>query len=230
MLLLGDDLHILFLSLWLDVHSLATLDVAVSSRRLRPCWLALLQCVRSEAIDGWGHSIPSLVWLSRRGIRVSRLRMKMDTSRIRGCDILLLETSELVHLGLEGCCNISDQCVTDVINRCIKLRSIDLRGCDRVTDVGISALGGGCGQLQSINLSYCDQVTDVGVSALGAGCGQLQSIDLAGCDKVTDASILYLVAGCGKLQSIDLTSCSKVTNACLKSLRMKSAMMNVYQR
>ena len=49
--LLGDDLQILFLSLWLDVRSLSTLDVALSCHRLRPCWMTLLQCLRSPAYD-----------------------------------------------------------------------------------------------------------------------------------------------------------------------------------
>jgi hypothetical protein len=64
----------------------------------------------------------------------------MDTSRVRVCDILLVDTSDIVTLGLRYCRNATDQCVTDVINRCPKLRSVDLRGCYEVTDAGISAL------------------------------------------------------------------------------------------
>ena len=91
--------------------------------------------------------------------------MKMDTSRVRVCDILLIETSDLMALGLRDCFNTTDQCVKDVINRCPKLRSIDLTCCNEVTDAGISALGAGCGQLRSINLTGCDRVTDASVSA-----------------------------------------------------------------
>ena len=140
---LGDDLQILFLSIWLDVRSLSTLDVAVSCHRLRPCWMTLLQCLKSPAVDDWGHSLSSLIWLSRRGIRASRVEMKMDTSRVRVCDILLVETSDILALGLRDCCNTTDQCVMDVINRCPKLRSIDLGGCNKVTDAGVIGLGAG---------------------------------------------------------------------------------------
>jgi hypothetical protein len=42
--------------------------------------------------------------------------MKMDTSRVLVCDILQVETSDLVALGLRKCCNTTDQCVMDVIN------------------------------------------------------------------------------------------------------------------
>ena len=155
--LLSDDLQILVLSLWLDVRGLTTLDVSVSSHRLRPNWLTVHRCLRSDAVDNWGHSVSSLMWLSARGIRASRVRMKMDNSLARGCDILLVDTSDVVHLGLRGCSNMTNQCIVDVVNRCLKLQSIDLGGCSKVTDAGVIALGAGCGQLQSINLHSCSQ-------------------------------------------------------------------------
>ena len=132
--LLSDDLQILLLSFWLDVRSLTTLDVAISSRRLRPSWLTVLRCLRSDAVDNWGHSMLSLMWLSKRGIHASRVEMTMDKSLVRGCDILLVDTSDIVHLGLGGCSNMTDQCIVDIVHRCLKLRSIDIGGCGRVTD------------------------------------------------------------------------------------------------
>ena len=155
--LLSDDIQILIFSLWLDVRSLAILDVAFSSRRLRPSWLTILKRLRSDAIDKWGHSLLSLMWLSKRGIRVSR--MNIDYSPVRGCDILRVDTSDIVHLGLGGSYNITDQCIVDVVCCFLKLRSINLRGCGQVTDAGVTALGAGCGQLQSIDLSSCYKVT-----------------------------------------------------------------------
>ena len=193
--LLSDDLQGFLLSLWLDVHSPLTLDVAVSSYTLRPCWMMLLQDLRCPAMDDWCHSEASLIWLSRRGIRASRLQMEVGTSRVRGCDILLLETSDLVHMGLKGCSNITDQCVMDIVKRCRKLLVIELGDCRKVTDVGVTALGAGCGKLQSIDLSYCNKVTDAGARALSHGCGQLQSIDLSDCYEVTNAGVTALSHG-----------------------------------
>ena len=112
--LLSDDLQILLLSQWLDVRSLTTLDVAVSSRRLRPSWLTVLRCFRSDVMDYWGHSLSSLMWLSKRGIRASRVRMKMDNSLVRGCDFPLVDTSNIVHLGLRRCSNRTNQCIVNV--------------------------------------------------------------------------------------------------------------------
>ena len=216
--LLGDDLQILFLSLWLDVRSLSTLDVAVSCHRLRPSWMTLLQWLRSPSVDDWGHSLSSLIWLSRRGIRASRLQIKMAISRVRVCDILQVDTSDVVTLGLRKCYNTTDECIMDVTNRCPKLSSIDLGGCQLVTDAGVSAFVAGCGQLQSINISCCDEVTGAGISALVAECGQLRTISLRECHRVTDASVSALSAGCGKLQSINLEGCGKVTDAGVSAL------------
>ena len=199
---LSYDVHILFLSLWVDMRSLANLDIAVSSNASRPYWLMLLHSLRGGIIDKWGHSISSLMWLARRGIHGRRVEMQSeyaDTWRVRGCDFLLLETDGVVHFGLKGCCNLTDQCIMDMVNRCVELTSIDLAGCTLVTDAGVSALGAECGKLQSINLERCHKLTDAGISALGAGCGKLQSINLGSCDKVTDAGISALGAGCGQL-------------------------------
>ena len=173
--MLSDDLLTLFLSLWLDVRSLATLDVAVSSHVLRPSWMRLIRSLRCSAIDNWGHGLSSLMWLSRRSIRVSQVLIKIDACRVRGCDIMLLDTSDIVLLDLEGCKSITDQCLIDIVKHCYKPRRAHLGDSEKVIDTGVSTLGAGCGRLQSINLHCCRQVTDAGVIALGAGCGQLQS-------------------------------------------------------
>ena len=113
--LLGYDLQDFFLSLWLDVPSLVNLDVAVSSHDWRPYWMTLLHSMRSAGVDEWGHSYASLMWLTRRGICARRMQMKVDGLRVRGCDLLLLETIELVDLGLEGCLDITDECIMEVV-------------------------------------------------------------------------------------------------------------------
>ena len=194
---LNNDLNVLFLSHWLDVRSLVALDTAFSSHTYREYWMTLLHAMRSSAIDRWGHSYSSLIWLTKRRICTSRLYMKSDARQMRECDILDLETKNIHNLGLDSCYRLTDQGMSDIIDRCFKLRCIDIRSCMQITDVGVSALGYRCHQLQSVNLSFCTMVTDAGISALGAGCGQLQSIDLTCCDEVTDSGVSALNAGCG---------------------------------
>ena len=106
--LLSNDVQILFLSHWLDIRSLVTLDMAITSAKSRQYWMKLLHSVRAGVIDDWGHSISSLRWLTKRGIHATRVCMKVDTRLVRGCDLILLETDEIVHLGLSGCCNLTE--------------------------------------------------------------------------------------------------------------------------
>jgi hypothetical protein len=111
---LSRDVHILFLSVWVDIRSLATLDVAVSSNASRPYWMMLLHSLRGGIIDDWGHSISSLMWLAKRGIHATIVQMKVDAWRVRGCDLLMLETDDIVHFRLNGCCNLTDQCIMNM--------------------------------------------------------------------------------------------------------------------
>ena len=222
--LLSDDLQIQFFSLWLDVRSLATLDVAVSSRRLRPSWLTVLRCVRSYALGRFQvHSLSSLTWLSKRGIisssvfLASSVYMKINCNPVHpDGDILILDTNAVVRIGHPIKRNNKiDQSIGDVVYCFGKsdFLVIELARCDQVTDAGVIALGAFCGNLQSIDLARCEKVTDAGVVALSAVCGKLQYISLAFCDQLTDAGVIALGAGCGQLQSINLTCCDKVTDA-----------------
>ena len=246
---LSDDLKIHIFSLWLDVRSLATLDVAISSRRLRPSWLTVLRCLRSYALGRWHlHSLSSLTWLSKRGIVLPSVFMKINCHPEHpDGDILIVNTGDIVRIGplrnhdftdqsmvdvmycrgasnmsfaidLARCDQMTDAGVIALAAVCGNLQSIDLAGCDKVTDAGVVALGAGCGQLQHISLAFCDKVTDAGVIAFGAGCGQLESINLAGCGQVTDAGVIALGAGCGELQIINLTGCIRVTDAGVTAL------------
>ena len=115
---LSDDLHILLLSQWLDVRSLVTLDVAVTSNTSRPYWKALLGSLRSPSIDSMDHSASSLMWMIRRGICASRVQMKREAWRVPGCDLSLLKTSGLLHLGLNNCSSVTDECIVKAVNRC----------------------------------------------------------------------------------------------------------------
>jgi Leucine Rich repeat len=242
--LITDDLRTLLLTHWLDVRTLAILDVAVSSKTSRPYWNRFLRSLRSTAIDNMDHSASSLMWLISRGIVVSRLQMKADTWQVRRCDLSLLNTIDLVHLGLNGSSSVTDACILKTVNiwsrmresevnyssevtaagesawrhGCDQLQSINLQDCSLVTDAGVSLLGHGCVHLQHINLRGCCEVTDAGLTALGRGCGELQHINLEGCKKVIDIGISALGYGCGQLQHINLRGCCEVTDAGLTVL------------
>jgi hypothetical protein len=95
--------------------------------------------------------------------------MKEDGWRVCEQDLLLLETEDLVHLGLIGCRNLTDANVMTIAHQFCKLVSISLKECRGLTDVGVSALGAGCSELQSIDLTGCCTLTDVR-RCICAGC------------------------------------------------------------
>ena len=186
---LSDDLHRLLFCQWLDVRSLVTLDVAVSSSTSRPYWTRLLGSLRSQSIDNINHTSSSLHWLIQRGICASRIQMKVNAWEVPGCDLALLKTNDLLHLGLNSCRKVTDECISEAVKGSNRERDGDCRRCYEVADHVVSALSYRCGQLQSIDLEGCNKVTNVGISALSVGCGQLQSINLKFSGKVTDAGI-----------------------------------------
>ena len=215
---LSNDLHSLLLCHWLDVCSLVRLDIAVSSATSRPHWMTLLGSLRSASIDNMDHNSSSLMWLIQRGICPTRVQRKDDGWRVPGCNLSLLKTTNLLHLGLRGCSRVTDECILKALmGRCNNVIE-ETDECKMGRDADVSALSHSCRKLESIDLARCDKVTDAGVSALAAGCGQLQSINLANFDKVTDAGVSALAAGCGQLQRINLENCQNVTDVGVSAL------------
>ena len=70
-----------------------------------------------------------------------KMEIKVDAGQIRGSDLLELKKTDLIHIGLSDCANITDACIFNMVRECCKLISIDLSGCKSLTDAGISALG-----------------------------------------------------------------------------------------
>ena len=44
--------------------------------------------------------------------------MKREAWRVPGCDLSLLKTSGLLHLGLNNCSSVTDECIVKAVNRC----------------------------------------------------------------------------------------------------------------
>ena len=138
LLTLSDDLQIHLHSYWLDVLSLVTLDIAVSSKTVRPYWMKLLRSLRSTFLDNMDHSASSLMWLTLRGICSIRVQMKVETWRVPGCDLSLLQTADLLHLGLDGNSRVTDECIQKALTGCDQ-GCQDLRENKNVRSASVSA-------------------------------------------------------------------------------------------
>ena len=94
--------------------------------------------------------------------------MKGDGWRVPGCDLSLLKTINLLHLGLNDCSNVTDERILKGLTGCNESVCEDISGYIMIRDAGVSALGAKCGQLQSINLECCSKVTDASIAAFGS--------------------------------------------------------------
>ena len=58
----------------------------------------------------------------------------------------LLKTIDLLHLGLKGNKNVTDECLFKIVNRCGKYRGVDLSvsACNKERDAGVLSLGHRC--------------------------------------------------------------------------------------
>ena len=72
---LGEDSFRHLLS-WLDLVCLCKLDIAIGDADERLLWLHSLQTMDSEAVDVYEHSHSSITWLIKRGVRVTRIRIR----------------------------------------------------------------------------------------------------------------------------------------------------------
>lgn len=131
---LTDDLHNILLFQWLDVRSLVSLDTAISSKTSRPYWMTLLASLRSASFDKMDHIASSLMWLVHRGICASRIQVKYDAWLEPGCDLSLLKTDELLHLGLNGNSNVTDEFLFKVVKRCRDVNNSDISGSQVMTN------------------------------------------------------------------------------------------------
>ena len=79
--------------------------------------------------------------------------MKINSWRLPGCDLSLLKTADLFHLGLDGCSNVTNGCLLKMVNGCdVGRRGEGLSGCYNEADAGVLALDNSCRKRQSINL------------------------------------------------------------------------------
>ena len=80
--------------------------------------------------------------------------MKVNAWRVPGYDPSLFKTVDLLHLGLNSCSCVTDECLLKLFVSSGRERSGGL--CRRrkgVADHGMSALSHGCGQLQNITVA-----------------------------------------------------------------------------
>eukprot|EP01032_Pedospumella_encystans_P012307 gene12307-14248_t len=115
------------------------------------------------------------------------------------CDDALLiavinVTSELQHLQIGKCVNITDEGLIAMAKHCPQLRSIGLDELP-ITDVGLEVLTRLCPHIDNLRLNDHELVTDAGLLCVAKNLTELRSLDLSYCD-ITDLSLKHLTTHC----------------------------------
>lgn len=70
------------ISTWLDLCSVGNLDSAMANGQDRSAWLESLTAMDTKAADKLEHSHSSLRWLIERGVRSTRINIKVSATNV----------------------------------------------------------------------------------------------------------------------------------------------------
>lgn len=117
-----------------------------------------------------------------------------------------IEVSNIQHLGLRMCLDVTDDIIKEFLTQCQKLVSIDLSYCYLITDESLKYIASSphCKTLTSINLEMCKRVTNIGIKEIAATCTNVTSLDISELPKVDDEA-LVAISTLSSLQHIELT-------------------------
>ena len=204
-LLLNDDVQILFFSSWLDVKCIGVLDTAITTRTLRPHWLQRLRSIDAAVFSNWHCNYSSITWLIQRGIRTSCIQiLPKSLHQISNETFEWIDIPSLLSINLAGCIAITNEAISTIADGCPKLRSVNLNGCVGVDDAGLTALARGCRDIVSLDVSGCMYITNKGVKELLENCCcNLQNIGLNGCRRIEYVALYVIAQSCPALIRID---------------------------
>ncbi|XP_058729400.1 F-box/LRR-repeat protein 3-like [Vicia villosa] len=115
---------------------------------------------------------------------------------------------------LNGCRNVSEEGVGQVLRRCLKIKHLNLEDCSKVMLPGINF---GVSKLEVLNLSFTE-VIDEALYVISNYCCQLLTLNLAGCDYITEKGVKHVIYNCTHLREINLGYCDNVRSKFVASM------------
>jgi len=117
-----------------------------------------------------------------------------------------IEVSNIQHLSLRMCLDLTDDIVKEFLTQCHKLVSLDLSYCYLIKDESLKYIASSphCKTLISLNLEMCKRVTNIGVKEIANTCINLTSLDISELPKVDDEALIA-ISNLPYLQQIELT-------------------------
>lgn len=113
---------------------------------------------------------------------------------------------------------LSDALMTLTSQRCSQLTHLDLGGCQNLSDVGIIALLKRCLQLTTFKANHNEAVNDLSLLAVAQCCPQLQQLQIPSCRSVSEVSFVQITLRCPQLHSVDVRECTSLSGAALATL------------
>lgn len=172
--------------------------------------LDLSQC------DNVTDSAMSILALEAPGIRALNILGCRDITN-NGVRRLAHGCASLTSLCL-GWCDLSDNALLVLSQKCTLLEELDVSGCGRLSDAGVTAVTTGCRRLTSLSLEGCREVS---AWAVAAGSAPLTSLNMGGCTLVTDAGVAAIATAHPRLRSLSFRLCRAVGDVALRFLAMR---------
>ena len=90
-------------------------------------------------------------------------------------------------LCIQGCLNIGDEALYQLVRRCSRLQLVNIHGCRNVSDEGVMELAENSPALRYLCISTCVQLTDQALISLASHCRDIVTLECAGLHHLTDA-------------------------------------------
>ncbi|XP_072016777.1 LOW QUALITY PROTEIN: uncharacterized protein [Amphiura filiformis] len=148
---------------------------------------------------------------------------RLDASWCSVTDNGLTAINDSIHqlnsLCLNGCREVSDQCLRAVIEKHGKSLSVlEVFGCFNLSTDSLMFIGDTCKHLRTLNIGQCYKLTDESIANLAPHIKGVRHLDLRGCKQIRDWCIRKIVRHCKKLESLVLANCSHIGNTALNEI------------
>lgn len=165
--------------------------------------LAINECI--------GVAKHTLEVVGRHCKNLKTLELSGDFPSAQTADMLyLIHLVNLEVLKITYNSKVSNDFLTDLVQHCQQLTTVDITGCSNVNDVGLTAIAT-LVRLEKLIVSYMHHVTDDGLKNM---CG-LKELECRGC-LFSDRGMTTLIESSPQLQLLDLSGCTYIKDTTLE--------------
>lgn len=130
----------------------------------------------------------------------------------------------LQTIDLSDCANLTDNGISEIIERATSATSLCIRGCDKLTNRSLLVMTKGLkpsslecmsSSLLTLDVSFCRNITADGILNVAMKCSALEDLNISGIHTVDDAFIIQLCSVCPTLISLSAQRCMLISDGAL---------------